>query len=169
MPGKRCVRLGVVSRCQLGSCQISMIPAKTSGLKLSSWVFDASIAKDCAGMLASRLQALAPAPRGSLKIKSKDASATSVAAGLAKSVVGNLPMHHLPSTVSHAYSLKTKSATVPLTVTRAPTRTAREVTGVSPDRCCVGNSKSNLSDCMAVKSRRHTPFPRFSIQGGVWH
>jgi hypothetical protein len=26
---------------------MSVIPAKTSGLKLISWVFDASIAKDC--------------------------------------------------------------------------------------------------------------------------
>ena len=29
------------------SCQMSLIPAKASGFKLSSWVFDGGIEKDC--------------------------------------------------------------------------------------------------------------------------
>ena len=75
-----------------GSCQMSLIPAKASGLKLSSWIFDERIEKALylCPRQGSMLQALAPAPRGPPRIKSKDGSATQWRQ-LATSLVRNLP------------------------------------------------------------------------------
>ena len=59
------------------------IPAKTSGLKLSScWVFDADKKKDCAPVRVKGMHALAPAPRGCLRRAGLATFSTSVAEAL---------------------------------------------------------------------------------------
>ena len=82
---------------------MSLIPAKTSGLKLSSWVFDGRVPKDCGYAPIKVAGALAPAPRGSLNTKYQEQRRISdqrVAAGLAKSLVV-----HLPATYRLPYSV----------------------------------------------------------------
>ena len=71
---------------------MSLIPAKASRCKLSSWVFDGHIAKDC-GWVPVKVAGIGTCSScGSLRIKSKDAfSAPSGGTGFSKSLVRNLP------------------------------------------------------------------------------
>ena len=83
--------MSLVSRSRLGAARYPSIPAKSSGLKLISWVFDGRKEKDyrlAPIKVAGIVTCSSWISRG---IESEDAAATSVVTHLPTSLVRNLP------------------------------------------------------------------------------